>query len=129
MFMSAPRRPLPPQPGILARDPRPGQIGLCHEEVILDIDKHGRLLGIEILGVDRKPQVSRVTFGRSANAVYMELARERDARFAASRMAECPTLKGDVILEVDGDGRLIGLEMLRATRILPYRFMEEAERP
>jgi uncharacterized protein YuzE len=36
--------------------------------------------------------------------------------------------RGDVILDFDGNGRLIGIEVLNASRTLPTELLESAER-
>jgi uncharacterized protein YuzE len=71
----------------------------------------------------------RVTFDRSANAayIYFDGEIERGASVAQCPV-ECPKLKGELILDIDKHGRLLGMEVLGATRVLPYRFTEEAER-
>ncbi len=71
----------------------------------------------------------RVTLDRASNAAYIYLDGEIAPEASVAQCpVECPDLKGDVILDIDQHGRLLGIEILNATRILPYRFIDEAER-
>ena len=73
----------------------------------------------------------RVTFDRRANAAYICLAsREEDGAGVVARTESVVPahIRGTVNLDFDKHGRLFGIEVLGATRLLPFNVIEEAER-
>lgn len=71
---------------------------------------------------------ARVTFDRKANAAYIYLRDIGPGEAVTQCPVECKEVKGWIILDLDKAGRLIGIEVLEATRGLPDRVLESAER-
>ena len=70
----------------------------------------------------------RVTYDPSVDAAYIYL-REIGAGDAAYQVpVEAEEAAGEIILDLDRDGRLIGIEVLGATATLPPAVLEQAER-
>ena len=73
----------------------------------------------------------RVPFDRRANAASMYLVprEEEGAGVVARTEFVAPAhMRGTVNLDFDKHGRLFGIEVLGATRLLPTKVIEEAER-
>jgi len=71
----------------------------------------------------------RVSFDRKANAVYVYLVSEDPGQVAKTCVdAGPPHGKGMINLDFDKSGRLIGMEVLNATRVLPDELLKKAER-
>jgi uncharacterized protein YuzE len=73
----------------------------------------------------------RVTYDNQADAAYIYL-REIElggAKATVPVIGEDSVLAGEVILDVDADGRLIGIEVLNAKRGLPEQLLEKARGP
>ena len=66
----------------------------------------------------------RVEFDRSANAAYIYLREIEDGGVAKTVVID----EAPVQLDFDKHGRLIGIEVLRATRYLPDEVLKKAER-
>lgn len=71
----------------------------------------------------------RVTFDRTANVAYIYLAtfEEPKGQVAKTESVAPAHVQGTVNLDFDKHGRLLGIEVLGATRLLPYESLEEAE--
>ena len=69
----------------------------------------------------------RVTFDRSANAAYIFLREIGPGEAASQYLCEARQAKGMIVLDFDAKGRLIGIEILNATRALPAELLERAE--
>ncbi|MEU3372320.1 DUF2283 domain-containing protein [Streptomyces sp. NPDC006660] len=71
----------------------------------------------------------RVTYDEQANAAYIYFA-DPQARPKVARMYPCdPTKVGGMInLDLDEDGRLVGIEVLAASAKLPQYLLDVAER-
>ena len=70
----------------------------------------------------------RITFDRSANAAYIELTAAGPAGIVKSEIVAPPHMRGTINLDFNKSGRLIGIEILNATRLLPAEILEGAER-
>ena len=71
----------------------------------------------------------RVTFDRKANAAYVYLVSQGPGQVAET-CADVgpPHVEGMINLDFDKSGRLIGVEVLNATRVLPDELLKKAER-
>jgi uncharacterized protein YuzE len=71
----------------------------------------------------------RVSYDEEVDAAYIYL-REIEAGGAAYTYAARPEIETDMInLDFDRDGRLIGIEILSASRHLPPQLLAEAQPP
>jgi uncharacterized protein YuzE len=71
----------------------------------------------------------RVTYDETANAAYIYLAEPR-ARVPSARTYPCDPVDVDgmINLDFDGQGRLVGIEVLAASSKLPEYLLQSAER-
>ena len=72
----------------------------------------------------------RVTYDPVADAAYVELAGpigDGEAATAAHSIST-PGGRGEVTLDFDADGRLLGIEVLRASAVLPAAVLADAVR-
>lgn len=69
-----------------------------------------------------------ITFDRRANAAYIELVPVGRGEVAKTECVAPPHLRGMVNLDFNKNGRLIGIEILNATRILPIEVLDQADR-
>jgi uncharacterized protein YuzE len=71
----------------------------------------------------------RVTFDPQADAAYIALREitAGDARFQC--VVECSDARGWIVLDLDSEGRLIGIEVLGASDGLPVQLVADAKRP
>jgi uncharacterized protein YuzE len=68
----------------------------------------------------------RVTYDRRADAAYIYL---REIEVGGSKQqcpVECDSARGMIVLDIDGEGRLIGIEVLGAQNGLPHELLELA---
>ncbi len=70
----------------------------------------------------------RITFDRSANAAYIYLVPIGPGEAATTHDVTPPHARGMILLDFNKAGRLIGIEVLNATRILPDDLLKQAER-
>jgi len=72
----------------------------------------------------------RVTYDAVADAAYIALAGRIGDGEVASQIHSLltPGDRGEVALDFDADGRLLGIEVLRASAVLPAAVLAEAER-
>ena len=70
----------------------------------------------------------RVTFDRSANAAYIYLTTIPPGGAARQHVVDERHARGQIILDLDSKGRLIGVEVLNATAALPVEVLDAAER-
>jgi uncharacterized protein YuzE len=76
----------------------------------------------------------RITFDRTANAAYIYLTNigpgeaVRQHLVDVPRVSGEPPFRGDIILDFNAKGRFTGIEVLEATKVLPYEFLDHAER-
>lgn len=70
----------------------------------------------------------RVTFDRGANAAYIYLVPIGRGEAVHTGQVDDDHLHGMINLDFNKAGRLIGLEVLNATKLLPYEVLERAER-
>jgi uncharacterized protein YuzE len=72
----------------------------------------------------------RVTYDAAADAAYIALAEPIGDGEAATTIHSImtPGDRGEVALDFDADGRLLGLEVLHAGAVLPAAVLAEAER-
>lgn len=72
----------------------------------------------------------RVTYDPAADAAYVELAGPvGDGEVATTiHSIATPGDRGEVALDFDADGRLLGIEVLRASAVLPAAVLADAVR-
>lgn len=69
----------------------------------------------------------KVTYDRSVDAAYIYLARTIGPGEVKKTYACDPReVQGQINLDFDDAGRLIGIEVLDASRLLPHSLLEEA---
>jgi uncharacterized protein YuzE len=68
----------------------------------------------------------RITYDRSVNAAYIYLAGDMDP-VAYTYPCDPAEVRGQINLDFDADGRLIGVEVLDASRKLPKALLDAAE--
>lgn len=61
----------------------------------------------------------RFSVDAAANAAYISLLPSRDRPVSNSVEIDAPDLKGSLVLDFDADGRLVGIEILNASEVLP----------
>lgn len=74
----------------------------------------------------------RITYDHEANAAYVDLSLDGIATGQAARQQEAiETLggRGELILDYDVDGRLLGMEILHADEVLPAPVLAAALPP
>ncbi|AJW77892.1 DUF2283 domain-containing protein [Clavibacter michiganensis] len=73
----------------------------------------------------------RVTYDAAADAAYIELTGPIAAGGVASQIHSLitPGGRGEVALDFDADGRLLGIEVLHASAVLPAAVLADAVRP
>ena len=69
----------------------------------------------------------RVTLDRDADAAYIYLREIGPAESAYQCAVDCDGAEGMILLDLDREGRLIGIEVLNAQRGLPAEVLEAAE--
>jgi uncharacterized protein YuzE len=75
--------------------------------------------------VDEHRVPLRVSFDSSSNAAYIYLADRIDAGGVAKAVqVESVDIRGMVNLDVDSEGRVLGVEILNATALLPANLMD-----
>ena len=72
----------------------------------------------------------RLTYDPSADAAYLHLADPIGDGESATQIHSITTPgdRGEVALDFDADGRLLGIEVLHASAVLPTRVLADAER-
>ena len=72
----------------------------------------------------------RATYDRSVDGamIYLREIEPGGAKHNVPIWAEEGITAGDVILDFDGEGRLIGIEVLNASKTLPAEVLASAER-
>ncbi|MDX6481915.1 MAG: hypothetical protein QOG85_2425 [Gaiellaceae bacterium] len=70
----------------------------------------------------------RVTFNRSGNSAYIYLKEIVEGEAVRQHHVDEPHARGMFILDFDKKGRLIGIEILDATKALPPGLLDKAER-
>jgi uncharacterized protein YuzE len=71
----------------------------------------------------------RVTYDPDADAAYIYLTDIREGGVSASRVVDQPMDRASVHVEFDDRNRLIGIEVLGASRGLPAETLKAAEHP
>lgn len=69
----------------------------------------------------------RLTYEDEANAAYLELEDIVDGTAVENVVVERPG-RGDIVLDFDTDGRLLGVEIVGATALLRTTALDAAER-
>jgi uncharacterized protein YuzE len=69
----------------------------------------------------------RLTYDDKADAAYLELEDIADGAVVENVVVERPG-RGDVVLDFDADGRLLGVEVIGATGLLRATALDAAER-
>lgn len=70
----------------------------------------------------------RITFDRGADAAYIYFVPIGPGEVVKTESVAPPRSRGTFNLDFNKNGRLIGIEILGATRVLPSEVLEEAER-
>ena len=70
----------------------------------------------------------RVTFDRGANAAYIYLKNVERGEAARQHVIDEKHGPGMIVLDFDEKGRLIGIEVLDATKALPQEVLDSAQR-
>jgi uncharacterized protein YuzE len=65
----------------------------------------------------------RVTYDRKVDAAYIYLREIEVGGSKHSCPIECESANGMIVLDLDGDGRLIGIEVIGAADGLPPEFL------
>jgi len=73
----------------------------------------------------------KITYDSSANAAYVQIVGAIDPGEAAQqiRSIETPGGRGEIVLDFDVEGRLLGLELLNAREVLPDGVLQDALEP
>ena len=71
----------------------------------------------------------RVTYDSEADAAYIALKPTGPGEARRQVPVKSDEAAGKIILDLDGEGRLIGVEVLKAARGLPRELLDQAERP
>ena len=73
--------------------------------------------------------VARNLLGRDADAAYIYLV-DRIAPGSVTRTQMCDVtgVAGEINLDIDGDGRLLGVEVLQASKVLPSELLPPPRR-
>ena len=67
----------------------------------------------------------KFTFDSSVDAAYIRLAKDDDAvQFSFTYSCDPAEVSGDINLDFDINGRLIGIEILQATKKLPLSLLK-----
>lgn len=70
----------------------------------------------------------RITFDSEADAVYIQFADEMEPNgVARTYLCDPGEVGGIVDIDIDSDGRLLGMEILTASAMLPAELLEEAK--
>jgi len=100
-------------------------------QINLDFDANGVLVGIEVLNASHKlprelrRKDLRVTHDRRTDAAYIYLARPT-ASAVATYSCDPHAVNGQINLDFDADGVLVGIEVLNATHKLSKEFLDRA---
>ena len=70
----------------------------------------------------------RLTYDDEANAAYLEIEEIAAGTAVENVVVERPG-RGDIVLDFDADGRLLGVEVIGATALLRTTALDTAERP
>lgn len=72
----------------------------------------------------------RITYDPDADAAFLYLIDEiASGQVTRSEMCDLEIREGAVILAWDAEDRLLGIEILGASRLVPPEILEEADRP
>jgi uncharacterized protein YuzE len=71
----------------------------------------------------------RVTHDTSIDAAYISFKDIAAGEAALQHVVDAPEAQGQIILDFNGDGQLLGIEVLGATRALPDELLRQAEPP
>jgi uncharacterized protein YuzE len=77
----------------------------------------------------RHHSAMRLTYDPVADAAYIYLTEIRPGDVAAHSVVDRMMDRASVILEFDQENRLIGIELLGASRVLPQELLEAGEKP
>ena len=68
------------------------------------------------------------TFDPAVDAAYLSLREVANGQVARSEALHFDGVAGDILLDFDGEGRLVGIEVLGASSVLPDELLDAAER-
>ncbi|WP_197688074.1 MULTISPECIES: DUF2283 domain-containing protein [unclassified Actinoplanes] len=68
-----------------------------------------------------------MTYDSEANAAYLEVDEIADGAAVENVVVERPG-RGDIVLDFDADGRVLGLEVIGATELLRAPVLDAADR-
>ena len=69
----------------------------------------------------------RITFDHDANTAYLALTHQHTGDVRHSIIVEDAMVAGEVVLDFDAGGRLIGIDIRNATRLLPPEVLTRAD--
>ena len=69
----------------------------------------------------------RVTYDRIVDAAYVYLVPIAEGQVSKTYPCDPNEVRGQINLDFDSSGRLVGLEILDASRLLPLELLREAE--
>jgi uncharacterized protein YuzE len=69
----------------------------------------------------------RVTYDSEANGAYLEIEDIADGTAVENLVVERPG-RGDIVLDFDANGHLLGVEIIGATELLPAPVLDAADR-
>jgi uncharacterized protein YuzE len=71
--------------------------------------------------------IMRVTYDSEANAAYVELGDDVAGGTAVENVVVERPGRGDIVLDFDADGRLLGVEVIGATQLLRKTVLDTAD--
>ena len=71
----------------------------------------------------------RITYDSSVNAAYIYLAEIGPGGVAKTYLCDRSEVNGEINLDFDAAGRLVGIEVLDADRLLPVALLARATSP
>jgi uncharacterized protein YuzE len=69
----------------------------------------------------------RITYDPSVDAAYLYLAHIPDGGVEQTYVCDAQSLAGSVHLDIDKEGRLVGIEVLGASDVLPSELLRQAD--
>ncbi len=70
----------------------------------------------------------RVTYDSQVKTVYIHLRDQQPGDAEHQCVVECDKAKGQIVLDIDKHGRLIGIEVLGGGRAVPQELLDIADR-
>ncbi|MEM5814254.1 MAG: DUF2283 domain-containing protein [Candidatus Aenigmatarchaeota archaeon] len=70
----------------------------------------------------------KITYSETDDAAYIYLVEAKPGVAARTEPCEIAGLRGEINLDFDKNGRLVGIEVLGASKVLPKEILDRAER-